>query len=199
LEVLGRSPAAEESLAARIRSGDHRAFRTLFDRHGLAIWRFLHDLMGDPTSADEGVQETFVRAFSTIDRLRDDGRLLGWLLGIARNVAKEQLRVRRRDRPPGASEIPPESPEAIGVHVPEDALGPERWLLGREAESLLSRALAELAEDRRAALLLRVDHGLGYDEIARVMGWSVAKVKNEIHRARTRLRELLQSFHGGDP
>ena len=60
----------------------------------------------------------------------------------------------------------------------------------------MAEALGELREERRAALLLRIDHGLAYEDIAQVMGWSLPKVKNEIHRARLKLRERLAGHVG---
>ena len=54
-----------------------------------------------------------------------------------------------------------------------------------------------VGEPRKSALLLRLDHGLAYEDIAEVMGWSVAKVKNEIHRARLQLRAQLARYLGG--
>ena len=73
---------------------------------------------------------------------------------------------------------------------------PEDLLLDREMEGLLAEALGELREERRSALLLRIDHGLAYEDIAQVMGWSLPKVKNEIHRARLQLRERLAGHVG---
>jgi RNA polymerase sigma-70 factor (ECF subfamily) len=69
--------------------------------------------------------------------------------------------------------------------------------MAREADRLLASPLGCLDEERRAALLLRIDHGLDYDEIRNVMGWSLAKVKNEIHRARLELRSRLEKYIGG--
>ncbi|HUJ27680.1 MAG TPA: sigma factor-like helix-turn-helix DNA-binding protein, partial [Myxococcales bacterium] len=63
-------------------------------------------------------------------------------------------------------------------------------------DQVLDRALGGLPEDRRAALLMRLDHGLGYDEIADAMGWNLQKVKNEIHRARLQLRAQLAGYLG---
>lgn len=185
--------ASDAALVARVRDEDPDAFRELFDRHAPAVWRFLEDLVGDKVFADEGVQETFVRAFGAISELREDARLSSWLYGIARNVALEHLRARKRDRPPGATELEPE--DAEGAHPPS----PELLLLGRETETLMGRALQSLSADRRAALLMRVEHGLGYEEIASAMGWTLPKVKNEIHRARLQLRAELVRFHGGEP
>jgi RNA polymerase sigma-70 factor (ECF subfamily) len=61
----------------------------------------------------------------------------------------------------------------------------------------VSRALERLSEDRRAMLLLRLDHGLGCEQIAELMGFSVPKVKVEIHRARQVLRAELLKYEGG--
>lgn len=195
-----RSDTSDAALVGRVRVQDPAAFRTLFDRHAPAVWRFLRDLVDDGGFADEGVQETFVRAYDKIAQLREDTRVQGWLFGIARNVAMEHLRSRRRDRPSGANPLPDESDDAqLLAHQRDDALSPETLLLGRETEVLMAKALANLSDDRRAALLLRVDHGLGYEEIASAMGWTLPKVKNELHRARLQLREDLVRFHGGEP
>ncbi|MDY7230308.1 RNA polymerase sigma factor [Hyalangium rubrum] len=181
----------ERMLVRRARLGDPAAFRTLFERHSPAVWRFLRDSFRDESAADEATQETFVRAHGRLTTLKDEDRLASWLLGIARLVFLEARRSR-------------------GVHVDvdgEDGEGlveavlptptPEDMLLDRETEAVLNQALGTLREERRSALLLRIDHGLPYEEIAQVMGWSLPKVKNEIHRARLQLREQLSGYVGG--
>ena len=106
--------------------------------------------------------------------------MLPWLFGIARNVFYEELRARKKhlrsldDDDEGLDEVP----------EPDQSPSPEGMLLGAEADAKLAEAMAELSEERRAALVLRIDHGLDYDQIAEVMGWPLSKVKNEIHRAR---------------
>jgi RNA polymerase sigma-70 factor (ECF subfamily) len=179
----------EPALVARVRSGDPLAFRLVFDRYARAVRRFLRDLLREPAAADEATQETFVRAHRLIGRLRDDERLGGWLFGIARNVAMEQLRQRRRAVASADSAREPRDP----------APSPEARLIGEESVEVLDRALAALGHDRRAALLLRIDHELGYEEIGSALGWSLAKVKNEVHRARLELRSLLSDYLEGAP
>ena len=125
-------------------------------------------------------------------QLRDEERLLPWLMGIARRVCLEDGRRRRVLEPVGGAE----ESEAHGQVGPAPPT-PEELLLDRELEGLLGAALATLREERRAALLLRVDHGLAYEEIAAVMGWTLPKVKNEIHRARLQLRAHLAPHVGG--
>jgi RNA polymerase sigma-70 factor (ECF subfamily) len=176
----------ERALVERARAGDEKAFRLIFDRHAPAVRRFLHDLLRDGESADEGTQEVFVRAHGRLRSLRDDDKLGPWLFGIARHVFHETLRSRRIRliAPPRETEVDPSAT-------------PEGALMGREADQMLAEALSHLPEERRAALLLRIDHGLDYDEIRGVMNWSLAKVKNEIHRARLELRSRLSQYVGG--
>jgi len=156
------------------------AFDLVMARHAGAVRGFLGRRLRDPALADEATQETFVRAYVRRDTLRDPARMGSWLLGIARRVSAEL----QRRRP------------MIPLHdVPEEALGAGRDVesayLERESFTHLARAVASLGEARRAALLMRVDDELGYDDIATRLGWTLAKVKNEIHRAR---RELARAM-----
>jgi len=184
------SVAIERGLVIRARSGDRAAFRTIFDRYVGGVRRFLGDLLREDAAADEATQETFVRAFHHLGELREAERLSSWLFGIARHVAQEQRRARHRDERG--------TDDATG-DLPDRAPSPEGLLLGAESERLLAEALGELSDDRRAALLLRLDHGLGYEAIGATMGWSLPKVKNEIHRARLELRARLAQHVGGTP
>ncbi len=171
---------------------DEAALAALYTAHAPSIVRFLADLLGDRAAAADATQETFVRAFRRIDTLRDTERVAPWLFGIARNVALEHRRARRRR---GRVLVPEDGGpvrEAVDGHTPEAEL------LGREAARVTEAALARLSEDRQAMLLLRLDHHLAYEEIATLMGFSLAKVKVEIHRARQILREELSAYRGGE-
>ena len=159
----------------------------IFDREAPGVRRFLGDLLRDDAAADEGTQETFVRAHQRLSTLSAPVKLQGWLMGIARVVFFEQLRRKRRDGPP--CDDPP-------VQV-DRAPTPEAALLSVEADQALAAALAELGVERRAALLMRIDHDLGYGAIAAELGWTLQKVKNEIHRARLQLRARLASYLEG--
>jgi len=190
-EAGRRAVSIEHALVMRAQRGDPRAFRMIFDRHAVNVRRFLFDLLRDAHAADEATQETFVRAHSALSGLREDAKLRSWLLGIARNVFYERLRQRKRRG--YAAELTDEVSARLDVG---NAPSPEDQLLRREADEMLGRALAAITEERRAALLLRLDHGLGYNEIATTMGWNLAKVKNEIHRARLQLRASLEQYLG---
>lgn len=180
----------DEALVRRAQKGESQAFKALFERHVLAVRRFLRDIIRDTDAADDATQETFTRAHVQLPKLGDHDRFKPWVFGIARNVAFEVRRVRQHQ--PLESGDDDDVPAAV-LPAPD----PERTLLDRELEGHLTDALASLSEHRRAALLLRLDHGLSYDDIAEAMGWTLPMVKNEIHRARLSLRASLLPHLGG--
>lgn len=187
IEVTRGEAHSEEELLSRARAGDGEAFAVIFHREAPGVRRFLGDLLRDEAAADEGTQETFVRAHQRLPTLSGAEKMQGWLMGIARMVFMEQLRRKRRDGP----QLDEEPVQVDRAPTPEAAL------LAGEADKVLDGALKDLSEDRRAALLMRLDHGLGYGEIAEAMGWPLQKVKNEIHRARLQLRSRLATYLEG--
>ena len=167
-----------------------------YAEHGPRIHRFLRDLLGDATLANDATQETFARASRHLTELRD-GRpptpWLPWLFGIARNVSLEVRRARFRS----ARVISTTTDDQERSSRAATTESPERALLDREALLVVERALARLSEERRGMLVLRLDHGLTYEAIAETMGCSLAKVKVEIHRAREILRATMLEYQKG--
>jgi RNA polymerase sigma-70 factor (ECF subfamily) len=176
----------DAALVTRAAGGDARAFRSLYERHSRALFRFLCDQLRDSSAAEEALQETFVRAHARLSTLHDPDRVRAWLFGIARLVAMEARRARAG-----------EAGEGVLDELPMPGPSPEISLLGREAARALDLALADLRPDRREALLMTADHELPYSDIAENLGWSLAKVKVEIHRARRELRTRLSKYLGG--
>ena len=137
--------------------------------------------------------EPFVRAFRQKDTFDASRSVAPWLFGIARNVSLELRRARYRAR-----RVVADGNEEGDAPEPRSSACPERELLGREALRVVGAAMDRLSEDRRAMLLLRLDHALAYEEIATTMGFSVAKVKVEIFRAREILRETMADYERGE-
>jgi RNA polymerase sigma-70 factor (ECF subfamily) len=163
------------------------------------VYRFQRDMLGDAALAQDATQETFVRAFLRVDDLPPGTRLVPWVFGVARRVSLELRRARGRALrlvvPSPAQEAfdePPDIPDPRGRT-------PEAELLDREALLVVEAALSRLPEDRRAAMLLRIDHGLSYEDIAELMDWSLPKTKIEIFRAREVLRATFDEYREGAP
>jgi RNA polymerase sigma-70 factor, ECF subfamily len=185
--------ARSQTGEAPVDADDRAALTALYARHAPPIHRFLRDLLGDTALAADATQETFCRAYRRLGSLDDRSRSVPWLFAIARNVSLELRRARMRH---GKVFIPQET--AHDVHEAVCRMGsPESALLDQESVRVVGAALARLGEDRRAALLLRFDHGLAYEEIAEAMSWTLAKVKIEIFRAREVLRATLDEYRAG--
>jgi RNA polymerase sigma-70 factor (ECF subfamily) len=154
------------------------------------VLRFIYNMIGDRAHAEELAQETFVRAYCGLGSMRDRRRLSSWLFGIARNVVREAHKRKQSERPPVSLEDP-------GARNVADARPtPESPLLAGELNRAIRRALAGLSEDGRAVFVLKVIHRMRYDEIARVTGSSVGKLKTDLHRARLQMRRHLMQFAG---
>jgi RNA polymerase sigma-70 factor (ECF subfamily) len=183
-EAPGASAHADDATLMELAlRGERAAFHRLYFRHAPAVRRFLGNLHRDAAAAEEGTQETFARAFERLGRLKDPSRLRAWLMGIARIIALDELARRRREQPVAAA-------PCAEHHVDT----PEARLLATEADRALDAALRGLPDERRAALLMRLDLQLSYEEIAEAMGWPLHKVKNEVHRARQSIKGAVLGY-----
>lgn len=181
-------------LIARARRGDGEAFRLLFERYTRPVISFIFYTVGRRALAEELAQETFLRAYKNLGVLRDEAKLSTWLFGIARNVVREELRRARGREPQGSVEL--DDPAA--AHVRDEQPSPSSRLFGKELGAAVGAALSALDEDKRTVFVLKFYHQRSYEEIAAVTGFSPAKVRNDLHRARAEMRRRLKPYVGGD-
>jgi RNA polymerase sigma-70 factor (ECF subfamily) len=161
-------------------------FRGQVQRHILAMVR-------DRSLAEELTQDAYARALERIDQLRDPQAALAWLYRIATTVALDRLRQRRPSTVPLDTVAPAgaEAEQAAERERPPTLL--EGALESEEMSACVQGYLAALPDDYRIAILLHDAHGLSNPEIAELLGCSLATAKIRVHRARTRLRETLNS------
>jgi RNA polymerase sigma-70 factor (ECF subfamily) len=183
---------SSENLIARARRGDEEAFRLIFERYTRPVISFIFYMVNRRDVAEELAQETFVRAYKNLDALRDEMKLSTWLFGIARNVARESLRERRREQ----SNL--ELDESAAQAVCDERPSPASELLDKELSGRMRDALLGLDEDKRLVFTLKVYQQRSYDEIAEITGFSIPKVRNDLHRARAEMRRRLSSYLGVD-
>jgi len=168
----------------QVRGGDRRAFEALFRRYTPPLVNFLARMVPERDRAEELAQEVFLRIYQARDRYEPKARFSTWMFSIAHNLALNELNRSYRKR-----ERPLEDPVVERMEDPQP--GVEERLEGMRRVQAVERGLAELPERQRAALLLRVEQGLGYAEIGEVMGATSASVKSLIHRAREGLLARL--------
>lgn len=177
-------------LVTRVCQGDAEAFRLIFERYSRPVISFIFDMVNDRALAEELTQETFVRAFRAIHTMRRETKLSTWLFGIARNVARESLRARAR-----ANNHVDLSDKSV-MDLSDQNPVPVEGLLSKELNELIHRSLAALDEDKRLVFTLKVLHQCSYEEISMITGFSLAKLKTDLHRARAEMRKRISPYAG---
>jgi RNA polymerase sigma-70 factor (ECF subfamily) len=168
-------------------TGDQSAFEQIVRRYQRPMVHLITRMTGDRGQAEDLAQEVFVKAFRSLAAFDTSRRLSSWLFRIAHNTAIDAL---RRPRRPMVS-IDAQPGERRGfVHVPAAPREPdpvEREALGEALEA----AMKQLRPEFRAAVVLRYDEGLAFDEIGTVLGVPEATARSHVHRARKEMMRHL--------
>jgi RNA polymerase sigma factor (sigma-70 family) len=167
----------DAALLAAVRDGSARAFNTLIDRHQQAVRMFLRRLTNF-ADADDIAQETFLAAWMQAGSYRGGGNVRSWLFAIAWRKSQGAHRRRFRSWRRDAAYHEAASEDEVRPLPPEDRIA-------------LEQALAGLAIDQRAALVLCLAFGFTHEEAAKVLGLPLGTVKSHVLRGRERLRRIL--------
>jgi RNA polymerase sigma-70 factor, ECF subfamily len=167
-------------LIARWKSGDQRAATELVDRHATALARFAV-AFGERQDVDELVQDTFVRAFNSLDGFRGDSAFRTWLFTIERRLLLDRRRAERRR--PDRSEL--HEDDAATAY---DALD---GIMAQETRNRLVEAMKRLSPTQREVFSLRVSQGLSYKEIADAVGTTEGAARVHYHNAMRAVKEFL--------
>ncbi len=168
------------------------AFNDLVRTYEQRVYSLCYRMLGDPDSAADATQETFLSAYRALDRFRG-GSFKAWLLRIAANACYDQLRIRQR-RPTQSLDhmLHGETDDApLDLPSPDRTTDPEDRALQAELSREIQHALAQLPDDQRIALIMVDIQGLSYEEIATAMNTNLGTVKSRISRARFKMRDLL--------
>jgi RNA polymerase sigma-70 factor, ECF subfamily len=169
--------AGDAELVALARGGDVDAFGELVRRHERRLGAVLARLLSDRRDVEEALQDTFLKAWRSLDGFRGDSSLFTWLYRIAVNEGLQRLR-RRQD----------ELRELDELADPDRTVDPPDL----ELRSFLAERVNALPIEYRAALVLRDLEDLSNQEVADALGISVAAAKSRIHRARMQVRAELE-------
>ncbi|HEX3531857.1 MAG TPA: sigma-70 family RNA polymerase sigma factor [Thermoanaerobaculia bacterium] len=164
---------SEAGLIRASLNGDQDAFAALVRKHQSRVFQLAGRFFRRPEEVEEVAQETFLRAWMKLDTYRADAPFEHWLTRLCLRCAYDRLRQRKGD--PGALEADVESP------APDP-----------DARMEVAKLLAHLSPPDRFVLLLLDGEGWSVAEIAERLGWTRVNVKVRAHRARKRLRRLLE-------
>jgi RNA polymerase sigma-70 factor (ECF subfamily) len=176
----------DASLLARLRAGDERAFEALVRGYQHRVFGVGLRMLGNRAEAEEIAQETFLRAHRALGEFRGEARLGTWLYAIASRLCLDRLASgpRRHER---SDDLALAQAPAAGT----DAAGA---LERDELQAALREAVAALPEERRIVVVLRDFEGLGYEEIAEVLGVPLNTVRTRLHRGRLDLKAKLERW-----
>jgi RNA polymerase sigma-70 factor (ECF subfamily) len=190
-------PQAEIQFIERLKQRDAAAFETLVNERSGEIYGLLYRLTENVEEARDLTQETFLRAFQSIDHFRGESDLRTWIYRIAINQARNRWRWWRRRRRDATVSI--DEPEIGGGRLglvatlkSTTAKDPEQDTLANERERALKKALGTLKRVYREAVILRDIEGFAYEEIATALDISVGTVKSRLARGRQELRRKLE-------
>lgn len=176
-------------LMLRCKSGDDRAFTTLFERYKRKIVNFARRYLHDPAKAEDAAQEVFLRLYRARASYEPQTPFRPYLYRIATNTCLNHVRKRdwlvKEDPADSSRESVTDRIEDTAHAKPEDAMA------GKELQGIVEAALSKLPESQRTALLLLRFEELSYEEIATVMDATVPAVKSLLNRAKNELLRVL--------
>ena len=174
----------DQQLVERVQRGDKAAFDLLVVKYQRKIFRLLSRLIRDTAEIEDVAQEAFVKAYRALPNFRGDSAFYTWLYRIAINTAKNYL-VSQGRRAPTSTQADIEDAETFddGDHL-RDLNTPDSMLVTKQVAEAVNRAIDQLPEDLRTAIVLRELEGLSYEEIAESMQCPIGTVRSRIFRAR---------------
>lgn len=174
----------------RYARGEEAAFAVLYERLGPRLRGFLLRVAGNAATADDLLQESFLRIHRARGAFAPGAAVVPWALSIARNVYRDHLR-RRKLRDPGVAPRLDDDEESLEARLPDTAADPEGMAVASQAADVVRAALAALPVAQREAFVLLRFEQLSVEEAAAVLGTTETAVKLRKFRAAEALRAAL--------
>jgi RNA polymerase sigma-70 factor (ECF subfamily) len=178
------TPETDAQLVARVIAGDPEPYSELVGRYQASLFRYAAGMVRDGDLAADLVQDSFVKAYTSLETCNDPARFGAWVFRILVNRCKDHLKSRRRHT------LPLEEDTATTPDSDDPGVYTDR----ADLRQLVERALATLPEAQREAFLLKHLEGRSYEEMSEMLDVSVSALKMRVLRAREALQSLLREF-----
>ena len=183
----------DQLLVDRARLGDRHAFDLLVLKYQSRLLSVVGRLVSNRSDAMDVLQDTFVKAFRSLNTFRGESAFYTWLYRIAVNTAKNHLTARAKE----AKDVSVDEDGVGEVLVLQDIAAPEEEAGAEELQRAILDSIEQLPEDLKHALTLRELEGMSYDQIATAMNCPIGTVRSRIFRARDHvIQEISQKFPG---
>jgi len=180
---------SDEILIKKFQDGDVGAYNQLVFRFKDRLLNFIYRFVNDLDLAEDLVQDTLLKLYTHKDSYREIAKFSTWLYTIAANLARTELRKKKRRKTFSVTELSREDREFIIV---SSDLDPSEDLSSQNFERNIQLALAELPDDFKTIIILRDIQELSYDEISKIVNVPLGTVKSRINRGRVKLQQLLK-------
>jgi RNA polymerase sigma-70 factor (ECF subfamily) len=185
-------------LLERIQRDDPEAFDLFVSRYGDRLYGFSVRMCGEREDARDTVQETLLKAYSSLKDLKEPKALRSWLYRVASNACLMKRRKGKYepDRELSLEELMPRGPEGAALEIPDVSELPEDEVLREEARRKVREAIASLPGHYRVVLVMRDMEHLSTREVSRALDLPETTVKMRLHRARLGVRKYLEGLEG---
>lgn len=187
---------ADEDLMVLYQQGEVRAFEILLGRHRKSVYNFILRFVGDKETAEDLLQETFMRVIKGADAYKRQAKFTTWLYTIARNLCVDQTR-RRKHRRHASLDAPMDTSEESGSLmdvIASNEMASDRKSVNKQLFATMQRAIAALSEEQREVFLMREFLDLPFKQIADVVGVPENTVKSRMRYALEKLRLELDEY-----
>jgi RNA polymerase sigma-70 factor (ECF subfamily) len=177
------------------RDNDVERFEALVREHQRAIYRVAHRLCGNPTEAEDLIQETLIEAFESFPRFREGTNFDRWVFRIMRNTFIDSVRRRPKARLESLeSGLLDKSGELMLREVVDADSAPDTEIMARTLDEPVQNALDALPPEFKIVVILADIEGLSYEEVSRIAGCPVGTVRSRLHRGRAILKDKLKGY-----
>ena len=176
----------DDLLLRRAQSGDPEAFEQLIGPLEQLVWRICWHYTGNREAAEDCGQETMIRIWRNLESYRGDCALESWIYRIAANCCMDYLRKKKRDQ-----SVSMEPLREQGFDPADPSPGTEDRVVSEDEHQRLRKAITQLPDEQREALILTQLEKISYEEAAQMLGVSEGTVKSRVNRAKARLNEIL--------
>ncbi|GAB4365344.1 MAG: sigma-70 family RNA polymerase sigma factor [Calditrichia bacterium] len=195
-EARPRTNVTDEQLIARFQQGDVQAFDILVRRYKDQLLNFVYRFVGNKTDAEDIVQETFLRVYKNKHYYKEIAKFSTWVYTIAGNLAKTELRRRKRHKIFSVSNFVNEERD---YDIPDREHSPERKVDGTIKEDIIQKAIEKLPPKFKEVIILRDVQGFAYEEISQILNIPLGTVKSRVNRGRLKLQEDLKFLMETEP
>lgn len=193
-DVFDHLTATDESLFSQVQRGDMHAFEMLVSRYKTRLYNCIFRLVGSMEMSEDLVQETFLRVYRNRDNYQATSNFSTWIYTIALNLARSELRKRRRRQFFSLNASPVEDCNTEGFDLPDPTANPAEFLEQTELGWAIQTAIEQLPIKYRTVIVLRDIEEMSYEQIGEILDCPTGTIKSRVNRARLRLQEMLRHW-----